>query len=260
MPPPDGLESALAETEQQLDAALRAAAGLSRELKKARAAAATGSLRDLRRSLAATGSLAADADGTARAAATSFTLDEAEHLASGAYAAEIVQLAAERGLAVVTSDDRLLCYPSLIKVIPADAALEIDRKREKRLRPSALVDRLAAAQSRPPRFRPEPFLESLAAGYQLLRTQDDRAPGTVLRLVDVWSVLTLLPGQAREYTRPEFARDLYLLDQSATTTTRSGTGLRFHASTGTKGAGVLTTVALDGRQQRYWGVSFTEAP
>jgi hypothetical protein len=74
----------------------------------------------------------------------------------------------------------------------------------------------------------------------------------------VWSILTLLPGQAREYTKQEFARDLYLLDQSGVTSTpRSGRQLRWSASTGTKGSGVLTTVARSGQQQRYWGVSFT---
>ena len=256
---PGELESALTVTEQQLDVALRAAAGLTRELKKARAAAATGSLRELRRSLAATSTLAGEVSATTDGAAGSFTLDEAEHLASGAFAAELQRAAAEREVSMVAADDRLLCYPSLIRVLPGDAAVEIDRVREKRLRPSVLVDRLAAAQSRPPRFRPEPFLESLAAGYQLLLHQDHRTPGTVLRLVDVWAVLTLLPGQAREYTRPELARDLYLLDQGGTTTTRSGATLRFHASTGTKGAGTLTTVARSGRPQLYWGVSFTAA-
>lgn len=254
----DELESALAATEQQLDTALKAAAGLTRELKKARAAAVTGSLRDLRRALAATDTLAGDATTAAGDAAASFTLDETAHLASGAYAAELQRAAAEREVSMVDSDDRLLCYPSLIRVIPGDAAVEIDRKREKRLRPSILVGRLAAAQNRPPRFRPEPFLESLAAGYELLRAQGAKPPGAVLRLVDLWSVLTLLPGQAREYTRPELARDLYLLDQSGATRTRSGAALRFHASTGTKGAGTLTTVARDGRPQVYWGVSFTE--
>ena len=256
MSDPAVLESALVETEQQLDAALRAAAALTRELKKARAAAATGSLRDLRRSLTTTDTLAEQATAATTAATSSFTLDETAHLASGAFATEVLALAAEREVVMVESDDRLLCYPSLIRVVAGDAAVEIDRKREKRLRPSLLVARLAAAQSRPPRFRPEPFLESLASGYHLLLAQEGRAPGTVLRLVDLWSVLTLLPGQAKEYTRPELARDLYLLDQSGTTTTRSGAVLRFHASTGTKGAGVLTTVARDGRQQLYWGVSF----
>jgi hypothetical protein len=84
-----------------------------------------------------------------------------------------------------------------------------------------------------------------------------RKPDAVIRLDLVWGVLTLLPRQAKDYTKPEFARDLYLLDLSGVTTTRSGRSLRWHASSGTRGAGVLTTVARTGQQQRYWGVSFT---
>lgn len=81
----------------------------------------------------------------------------------------------------------------------------------------------------------------------------------MLRLDAVWSVLTLLPGQAREYSRPEFARDLYLLDQSGIRRTKDGRALRWHASSGTRGAGVVTTVAKTVQQQRYWGVSFSSS-
>ena len=111
-------------------------------------------------------------------------------------------------------DERLLCYPSLVRVLPGDAAVEVDRVRDRRLRPSVLVAALAAAQQRAPRFRPEPFLDSLYGAYRLVLAREGKAAGAVVRLVDVWSVLTLLPGQSRDYTKQEFARDLYLLDQS----------------------------------------------
>jgi hypothetical protein len=79
-----------------------------------------------------------------------------------------------------------------------------------------------------------------------------------VRLVDVWSVLTLLPGQQRDYSRAEFARDLYLLDSSGVATGKSGRTLRWHASSGTRGSGTLATVAKTGQQQLYWGISFTD--
>jgi hypothetical protein len=252
----EGLEAQLATTEERVDAALKASAALARELKKAKLAAARGQVRDMQRALTAASDLGSDASAAARAAAESYILDEQQHLASGDYARELLNSAAARGLAMFEADDRLLCYPSLIKVLPADAAVEIDRRRERRLRPSVLVDLLATAQSRPPRFRPEPFLESLEAGYDLVRARDGRPEGAVVRLVDVWGALTLLPGQQREYSKSEFARDLYLLDSSGVTTTRSGRMLRWQASTGTRGAGTLTTVAKSGQQQLYWGVSF----
>ena len=68
----------------------------------------------------------------------------------------------------------------------------------------------------------------------------------------------MLPGQRGQYSKQEFARDLYLLDQSGVThTARSPRQLRWSASTGTKGAGVLVTVARGGQRQYYWGAFFT---
>jgi hypothetical protein len=255
-----GLESALAATEERVDAALRATAALTRELKKAKTSAEHGQLRDLRRALGAAAVLAGDAARTTEGAQGSFGFDEQEHLRSGSYAQELLEVAAAQDVAMFEADERLLCYPSLIKVLPGDAAVEIDRRSEKRLRPSVLVGLLAAAQARPPRFRPKPFLESLASGYDLVRSQKQHREGAVVRLVDVWAVLTLLPGQSRDYTRSEFARDLYLLDSSAVATAKSGRVLGWHASSGTRGSGTLATVAQTGQQQLYWGISFTDRP
>lgn len=250
----DGLEAALAATQAEAEAVLRAAGALTRELKKARSGAVTGQVRELRKALDAAVALSAELAVAARDARAGFDIDEGAYLASGAYAKELLATAAERGVAMFEEDERLLCYPSLVKLLPGDAALEIDRRREKRLRPSVVVAALADTQRRPPRFKEQPFLESLAGAYFLLAAREGK--DGVLRLVDVWEVLTLLPGQARDYTRPEFARDLYLLDQSGVTTTKTGRTLRWHASSGTRGAGVLTTVAKTGQQQRYWGLSF----
>jgi hypothetical protein len=75
-------------------------------------------------------------------------------------------------------------------------------------------------------------------------------------LLDVYGVLTLLPGQARDYSKAEFARDLYLLDQDGATAAPGGRRLRWAASSGTRESGVLTTVARSGQQQRYWGIAF----
>lgn len=254
-----GLEDALSVTENEVDAALKAAAAVTRELRKAKSAAAKGQVRDLRRSLEAAAKSAQESGRATTGAEASFTFDEKEHLESGGFAQELVWMAAARDVTMLERDQRLLCYPSLVKVLPADAAVEIDRRRERRLRPSVLVDLLATAQKKPPRFRAEPFLESLEAAYGLVRSRRVRGDGVVLPLVDLWSVLTLLPGQQREYTKPEFARDLYLLDASGVATAKSGRLLRWHASTGTRGAGTLVTVAQSGQQQLYWGVSFTES-
>lgn len=250
------LEAALAAAEDQVDAALKANGSVTRELKKAKTGAQRGQLRELRRGLSAAAVLAKEAARAAEEAADSFRFDDQEYLQSGSYARELLDTAAAQDVAMFSTDERLLCYPSVIKLVPGDAAVEIDRRRERRLRPSVLIGLLAATQARPPRFQPKPFLESLASGYDLVRSREQQRDGSVVRLVDVWGVLTLLPGQQRDYTRPEFARDLYLLDSSAVATSKSGRELRWHASSGTRGSGTLATVAKTGQQQLYWGISF----
>lgn len=258
MESPGGLEHALARAEQDLEAAVRVVAGVIRELKRGRAAAATGQSRELRRSLTMSVTHADELAAVARKAESAYDVDEADLLASGAYSKELLAAAEEAGLSMVEEDDRLLSYPSIVRLLPAEAALEVDRKRVRGIRPSAVVAALLRVQQAGPRFRPEPFVVSLAAAYDLTVAKQGKAPGAVVRLVDVYTVLTLLPGQAREYSRAEFARDLYLLDQTGAAGAPGGRRLRWAASTGTRQAGVLTTVAKNGQQQRYWGIAFEE--
>lgn len=255
-----GFEAALSLTQGDAEAALKSAGLVTRELRKARAAAATGQVRELRRALDAAVSQAAELLSSARQTRDSFGFDEGAYLTSGGYAKELLALATESGVKLFEEDERLLCYPSIVRIVPGDSVVEIDRKRERRLRPSVLLGLLAAVQEKPGRFRADRLLESIAGGYDLLIAKSGKKADSVVRLQDIWEVLTLLPGQARDYTRQEFSRDLYLLDQSHLEKTKNGRMLRWHASSGTRTAGVLTTVSRTGQQQRYWGVSFTTGP
>ena len=258
MPQNGAFEAALSATEVQATATLQSAAALTRELKRVKAGSAAGQTRELRRALEAAETLAAQLAEAAQSLRVGYDFDEQAYLASGAYAKELLASAAAAGVDMFEEDERLLCYPSLVRILSDQVALEIDRKRERRLRPSVVVALLAAAQRRGPRFRPAPFLDSLRIAYELVVARDGKKPDAVVRLIDIWALLTMLPGQGREYTKQEFARDLYLLDQSGlATTSRSSRRLRWSASTGTKGAGVLTTVTRGGQQRRYWGIAFS---
>ncbi len=254
------MEGALARVEAQAETAGRLALGLGKELKRARTAATTGNVRDLRRALDASAELARELESEVSDARAGFDVDETELLASGAYAKELLATAAEAGVSMFEEDDRLLCYPSIVRVLATDLALDVDRRRIRGLRPSAVVAQLQGAQNAGPRFKPGPFLTSLLAAYDFVLAQHNKTAGAVVRVLDVYAVLTLLPGQSREYTKPEFARDLYLLDQTGVTEVgATGRHVRWAASTGTKNAGVLSTVARSGQQQRYWGIAFEQA-
>jgi hypothetical protein len=250
-----GLEGALGRVERDVEAGSKAVASLARELTRARAAAASGQVRELRRALDAVQAMAGDVVHRVGAAVAAYDVDETDMLASGAYAKELLAAAEAGDVAMFAEDDRLLCYPSIVRVLPGDLALEIDRKKARGIRPSVVVAQLAKAQRAGPRFKPAPFLASLVGAYDLVVAGQGKEPGAVVRLLDVYNALTLLPGQSRDYTRAEFARDLYLLDQSGETAGPGGRRLRWAASSGTRQAGVLSTVAMSGQQQRYWGIA-----
>ena len=78
-----GFEVALGAVESESEAALKAAASVARELKKAKAAAATGQARDLRRALEAAEGLAAQLAETARTLRGNYDFDETAHLDVG---------------------------------------------------------------------------------------------------------------------------------------------------------------------------------
>lgn len=255
-PHENGLEAALERTEAEADSALRAAASVVRELKKAKTSARGGTLKELQRSLDASEELAGTLVDSVRSLRSGWRFDEREHLESGAYLRELVEVARARGLSLLEQDGRLVSYPSLLRVLPADAAIEIDRKRDRRLRPSFVAEHLRALRARPVRFRAEQFLESLYRAYQLALADRGKAPGSVVPLTGIYAIFTMLPGQSKEYSRPEFVRDVYLLDRSLVDRTRDGAVVSFPAATGTKGSGALVAVTQDGSTRAYYGVSF----
>jgi hypothetical protein len=163
--------------------------------------------------------------------------DEASYFSSGAYTDELLATAERSHLTIYEQDDRLYCYPSLLRVLAAERTILIDRARERRLRPSIVVEHLRTLQTRPPRFRPEAFLEALFKAYRALVQRHGSSKveaGPVERLARVYELFTPLPGQSREYSSHEFARDIYLLDRSGITETRDGFVASFPASTATK--------------------------
>lgn len=251
------LEGALAAVEADADAAIRALAAALKAAKRVKSAAALGQIRELEQALAAASGLAEEAAGAVRVAGQGWRFDVRGWFDSGDYARELLAAAKDAGVQAYQSDDRILCYPVIVQVL-ADAAISVDKQRDRRVRPSVAVRHLAALQQRPPKFKPEAFIESLASAYDYVVGAKHLRPGAPARLVDVHSVLTLLPGTARDYTRQEFARDMYLLDQSGVVEARDGRRMTLPASALSRGGGVLTTVTRGGQSKIYAGLSFRE--
>ncbi len=102
-------------------------------------------------------------------------------------------------------------------------------------------------------MRPEQMIEVLYNVWEPLAARPQTTG--LVRLVAIFDLLTLLP-QAREYTRPEFARDLLQLDMSSVRATRAGHRIRLRADTAAKGASVLSAVTPEGEVRIYSSIEF----
>lgn len=257
---PNSLEEALQDVERDADTAIKALGAALKTAKKAKTAAAHGQVRDLQQAMDAAVGLANQASEATRQLRHGWQFDVAEWFSSGNYVKELLAAAAAAGVAAFESDERILSYPVIVQVSPADSAVVIDKKKDRRVRPSVVSAHLAALQQKPPNFKADAFIESLATAYDLVVASKGMRAGSVARLVDLHKVLTLLPGAGRDYTIQEFTRDLYLLDQKGIVATKSGRHMSLPASSLTRTSGVLTTVTKGGQTKVYAGISFTERP
>ena len=258
----DGIEQALGKVERDADAALRAADRLVKGLKGLKQAAQVGDIRALQGGFE---SLAQGADSVAQNVANvadSWEFDTEAYMRDGGYTAELLAEARLAGISISEQDGRLFAFPVLVSLDPGRGLVSLDRKAVRGIRPSALVKALAQQQRRPPRFKPEAFLASLYTAYGVSTSGkwDRSLPGPVVRLLDIYTLFTLLPSGKKDYSQLEFVRDIYLLDTTPDLLTADGYRLSFEASTGTKGrAGVLSIVTEGGGERRYYGVSFIKA-
>ena len=263
------LEQAFADVEDAAGAALKSANDLGRLARKLQKAAEEGNIAAIKREQDRLDGAMSDLSASASAAACSWPLADADEDACirDGYADELREAATERGLTLHERDGRLFASPSIVRLLPSERAVRIDRKKSYAIRPSHLAHMLAENQKKPGRYPVAQFLESLHAVYVDIVRGDETASrlmpgkqGRVVPLARIYRLFTSLPGQQREYTNLDFARDLYLLETKGATTTKSGAVVSFHASSGTKrGSDVFTFVGPDGQDAQYYAVRFTEA-
>lgn len=184
------------------------------------------------------------------------TSDEVERHLAETYGAELLDAARTVGLAMSERDGRYVAFPSIVRILPGERAVRIDRKRVTGIRPSRVAAHLKAEQGKKPKFPVERFIEALFKAYMMIVQGD---VGRTVLLDDILAAFTLRPGSASDYDQSDFTRDVYALDRSGIRTTRSGARVSLPAATGTKGQkGVLTFVGPDGELVTYYGIRFEE--
>jgi hypothetical protein len=256
------LEEALIKTELATDAALKAANATLNSLKNLRKSIRTGNLKDIKKNNDSIDQAIQLLVEKFSATKESWAFDEDEYFSGREFLDEIQEFSQELGINLYELDNRLFCYPCIIRLLAGDRAVAIDKTREKRIRPSFLVEHLKSLQNKPVKFKSEAFLESLHDAYVICIQKKDKSLmdcGLDIPLIDIYNLFTLLPGQSKEYSKQEFARDIYLLDQSNIMVTKNGLKMKLEGSTLSKSPGkCLTIVTKSGQEKKYGTIAFSK--
>ena len=254
------LEAALAEYETAVKAWHDAAKKQAAAVAKLEKAVAQGNLRDVEKLRAAAQNAAQNVAEKADDVAP-LDFDAAHYLSpDGGFFAELERAAQAAGVRLAERDGVIFCYPVLLRAEAEIGAVRIDKKLEFNLRPGVLAALLKKAQAQEPKSKSAQFIETLFEAYDLLRA-GAHAEGYIDRpLGDIYKVLTLLPGAAKDYTLLDFTRDVYFLDTSGIGETKKGYRLSLPSSTasreGVKGKR-LHFVTRDGQEKEYSTIKFT---
>lgn len=255
-------EQGFNDTENAAASAVRAANGLSSLAKQLQKAAQDGNIGNMKRSVErlanAVSLIRQEVDNAVNA--WPFDPEGEERYLSESYVEELKEAATRRNLRIHERDGRLISHPSVVRILPADRAVRIDRRKVSTIRPSKLADILFANQQKRQKFRPETFLEALYRVYLVLIGDDrsgrligNREVGPVIPLLKVHEVFTSLPQSSREYDRTDFARDVYSLEASDVRQTRAGARVSFPVSR----QAAFSFVGPDGETINYYGIQFS---
>lgn len=264
----DSFEQAFSDTEKAATSTVASAGDLVSLAKQLQKASREGNIAAIKRVQGrldtALASLAQTVDNAVRSWPFQEGAEE-QYLRDG-YSAELRRIASERELDIHEQDQRLISHPSIVRILPGERAVRIDKKKVSSIRPSYLADVLLKNQKKPGRYQSAAFIESLYNVYSDIMKEEssDRGRlvntgGRVVPLDRIYRLFTSLPGSSREYDRTDFARDLYILDTNGPKHTKRGAAVSFPSSTGTRrSTGLFSFVGPDGRDVEYYGLRFTE--
>ena len=266
----DSFEQAFGDTERAAISTQKSATALVTLAKQLQKAAKEGNIAEIKR---LQNRFNADLDGLRQEVANAlktwpFRDEEEEQYLNEQYTAELRRVAEMQGLAIQERDGRLISHPSVVRVLPGDRAVRIDKQKKAfTIRPSYLAGLLLANQKKPglTQSQNRAFLESLYSVYSDIVREDNsgtgrmdfKGSGRVVPLDRIYRLSTSLPGISIEYDRTEFARRLYFLDSNGPKQTRRGAIVDFSSSTGTRSSkGLFSFVGPDGQDVTYYGIRF----
>ena len=261
-------EEMFSDVEARADNTKKAASTLAKNASQLRKAAQDGNINGIRKARERLGQSLNELQKVVATAISTWEFEDAEVASymTENYADELAQVTKELGFDIFARDGALISYPSTMRLLPAEMALRLDRKKVSNLRPSKLAEILRVNREKSvTTSRQARFLESLYKVYNIVAKAQragrghetfDLAP--VVKLEQIYEMFTSLPSSNRDYDKMDFARDIYFLDAGEIKTTKSGATVSFPTSTGLKsGRGIISFVGRDGNPISYYGIQFS---
>lgn len=260
-------EQAFSDAERAAESVIKSTGDLARHARALKKAAQEGNVAGVKRAQSriddAVSALRQDALNTS--STWPFQEEDEKRYLDDQYADELRGVAEEAGLNIFERDGSLISYPSILRILPGDRAVRVDSKRVPTIRPSHLVGMLLKNQQKPLRRLPMSYLNALYAVYSDIvgeggsHGQMSKGSGRVVPLARMYKLMTALPGSRREYSRTDFARDLYILDSDGPRRTNSGMVVSFPSSTGTRRrSDIFSFIGPKGDNVEYYGIRFAE--
>ena len=252
-----GFEQAFSDAEKAAEAAQKAAADLGRIANALRRAAQKGTIAAVRREQSKLGAALEALQGSVSEARSCWPFSEeqeVQYLKDG-YAAELLEVATEKGVKLYERDDRIIAPPSIMRILPGNRAVMIDRKRRSDLKPSHMVNLLGQNQGKSGTFAPSRFLEALYLVYTGITGRAavmSKQGGGAVALNQIYQMMTSLPGSNRDYSRTDFARDLYTLESQGPHQVKDGAEMSLSSGR----TGVFTFVDSNGASINYAAIRF----
>ena len=201
----DTFEQAFSATEKAADSTLKSAAGLVSQLKALQKAAQRGNIAAIKRAQSSIEAALTHLSQEVKNASSAWLYqdDEVKQDLETRYLDELRQQAQSKGLQAHERDGLLIAHPSIVRVLPGERAVRVDRKQTKDIRPSHLAELLLANQRKPVRHQAA-LLEAIYDVYSdFLREASPellvKGSARVVPLETIYRRLTYLPGSSREF-------------------------------------------------------------
>ncbi len=155
----DNIEQAFQEVEGAANSASKASNDLSKLANQMKKAAMDGNINGIRRASERMNDLLSSVRqevGNA-IAGWSYPEEEEERYLKDHYADELTKAANVSGLTIHERDGQLISHPSIIRVLPGERSVRIDRKKVSAIRPSRLVEMLVENQKKSPGLAQKDF-------------------------------------------------------------------------------------------------------